>query len=323
MAVQNLATNIDLRPGVAQTGVAAAGLYGQVRAISWGAILAGAAAAAALSLILLILGTGFGLSTVSPWSNAGIGAKAFGITTILWVTITQLLASGMGGYIAGRLRGNWTGTQADEIYFRDTAHGFLAWAVATLTTAALLTTVIGSIVSNGVQAGATVAGGVGATAGAAAIAGGAAKPDSENGPMAYFVDSLFRKGTIANITGSSSNLAPMEVTVKSDAAALAEVTRIFVQSIRTGPLPAEDVRYVGQLVTQRTGLSQPEAEQRVTDTYGRIQTKLRDIETTAKVAADKARKASAYSALWLFVSLLIGAFFASLAAVYGGRHRDL
>ena len=160
MAVQNVATNSDLRPRVAQPGAAAAGTYGQIQAISWSAILAGAAAAAALSLILLILGTGFGLSTVSPWLNAGIGAKAFGITTILWVTITQLLASGMGGYIAGRLRGNWTGTQADEIYFRDTAHGFLAWSVATLTTAALLTTVIGSIVSGGVHAGATVAGGV-------------------------------------------------------------------------------------------------------------------------------------------------------------------
>lgn len=323
MAVQNVATNNDLRPVAAQTGAAAAGTYGQIRAISWGAILAGAAAAAALSLILLILGTGLGLSTVSPWSNVGIGAKAFGITTILWVTITQLLASGMGGYIAGRLRGNWAGTQADEIYFRDTAHGFLAWSVATLTTAALLTTVIGSIVSGGVQTGATVAGGVAATAGGAAVAGAAAKSDSDSGPMAYFVDSLFRKETIVNTTGSSSNLPLTEVTVKSDAAVLAEVTRIFVQSIRTGPLPPEDARYVGQLVTLRTGLTQPEAEQRVTDTYARIQTKLRDIETTAKVAADKARKASAYSALWLFISLLIGAFFASLAAVYGGRQRDL
>ena len=322
MSVQNVATNNDLRPVAAQTGAAAAAPYGQTRAISWGAILAGAAAAAALSLILLILGTGLGLSTVSPWANAGIGAKAFGITTILWVTLTQLLASGMGGYIAGRLRGNWAGTQADEIYFRDTAHGFLAWAVATLTTAALLTTVIGSIVSGGVQAGATVAGGAAGGA-AAAAAGTAGNVDSDNGPMAYFVDSLFRKDTIVNTTGSSSNLPPTEVMVKSDAASLAEVTRIFVQSIRTGPLPPEDVRYVGQLVTQRTGLTQPEAEQRVTDTYARIQTKLRDIETTAKVAADKARKASAYSALWLFISLLIGAFFASLAAVYGGRQRDL
>ena len=324
MALPNVATNTELRSVAAPAAAVSGGTHTHARAISWGAIIAGAAAAAALSLILLILGTGLGLSTVSPWSNVGIGATAFGVTTILWVTLTQVAASGMGGYIAGRLRGNWAGTQADEIYFRDTAHGFLAWAVATLTTAALLTTVIGAIVSGGIQAGATVASGVAATAGGAAVAGAASKSDDEkSGPMAYFVDSLFRKDvSLVSSGASSSNVAP-DIAVKSDAVALAEVTRIFVQSIRSGPLPLEDVRYVGKLVTQRTGLSQPEAEKRVTDTYTRIQTSLRDIETTAKQAADKARKASAYSALWLFISLLIGAFFASLAAVYGGRHRDL
>jgi hypothetical protein len=54
-----------------------------------------------------------------------------------------------------------------------------------------------------------------------------------------------------------------------------------------------------------------------------MQTKLRDTETAARDAADQARKASAYVTLWLFISLLIGAFVASLAATYGGRRRDL
>jgi hypothetical protein len=44
----------------------------------------------------------------------------------------------------------------DEVYFRDTAHGFLAWAVAALATAALLTSVIGSIVNGGIQMGAAI-----------------------------------------------------------------------------------------------------------------------------------------------------------------------
>ena len=112
-------------------------------AVSWGAIFAGAAAAAALSLILLILGTGLGLSSVSPWAQNGISATAFGVSTILWVTMTQVVASGMGGYLAGRLRTKWTSTHADEVYFRDTAHGFLSWAIASLATAALLGSVIG------------------------------------------------------------------------------------------------------------------------------------------------------------------------------------
>ena len=300
-------------------------------AVAWGAILAGAAAAAALSLILLILGTGLGLSAMSPWAQAGATAATLGVSTIVWITLTQLLASGMGGYLAGRLRTKWVSVHTDEVFFRDTAHGFLAWAVASLTTAALLTSTIGSIVSNGVQAGASVLGGA-ATAAMSAGAAGAATAGSEAlrsdgaaGPMNYFVDALFRKdaSASANATANGSTNAPSGNADTSPAAAASEVTRILMNSVRTGALPEEDVRYVGQVVAQRTGLSQADAQKRVTDTYTRMQTRLRDAEAAAKQAADTARKASAYAALWLFVSLLIGAFVASLAATFGGRQRDL
>jgi hypothetical protein len=88
-------------------------------AVSWGAIFAGAAAAAALSLILLLLGTGLGLSSVSPWANEGVSATALSVSTILWLTFTQLAASAMGGYLAGRLRTKWVSVHGDEVYFRD------------------------------------------------------------------------------------------------------------------------------------------------------------------------------------------------------------
>src|SRR5450631_1093930 len=84
-------------------------------AVSWGAIVAGAAAAAALSLILLMLGIGLGLSSVSPWAHHGVSAETFGVSTILWVTLTQLIASGMGGYLAGRLRTKWIGVHTNEV----------------------------------------------------------------------------------------------------------------------------------------------------------------------------------------------------------------
>jgi hypothetical protein len=169
-------------------------------AVSWGAIVAGAAAAASLSLILLILGVGLGLSSVSPWARDGVSATTFGVSTILWLTLTQLLASAMGGYLAGRLRTKWTEVHSDEVYFRDTAHGFLAWAVASLATAALLTSVIGSILGGGVQAGASMVGGVANTAGSAV--GGAAAASrmaqgGDGGPMGYFIDSLFRRDAAA------------------------------------------------------------------------------------------------------------------------------
>lgn len=288
-------------------------------AVSWGAIFAGAAAAAALSLILLILGTGLGLSSVSPWKQDGISAATFGISTILWLTFTQLAASAMGGYLAGRLRSRWVAVHTDEVYFRDTAHGFLAWAIASLATAALLTSVIGSIIGGGIQAGSTVAGGVAATAtaGGAAAAGSAlAKSDGDNGSMGYFVDSLFRKDTMAastaTVNSEQANVTPA-----------VEVSRIFMSTIRAGTLSADDTRYVGQVVAQRTGLSQQDAEKRVSDTYARLQAKMREAENAAKEAADTTRKASAHAALWLFISLLAGAFIASLSATYGGRRRDV
>jgi len=297
-------------------------------AVSWGAILAGAAAAAALSLILLILGTGLGLSSASPWTHDGIGVRPIGISTILWVTLTQLLASGLGGYLAGRLRTRWLDAHSDEIYFRDTAHGFLAWAIASLATAALLTSAIGSIVNRGVQAGSSVAGDV--TSAATVACGGAVAAGSyqktkydTSGPVSYFVDSLFRRdvnATSAALPGTSATSGGMSM--QPAVGVQSEVARIFMNTVRTGELPQDDSRYVGQLVALRTGLSQQDAEKRVTDTYAHLQAKLTEAERTARDAVDKARKASAYAALWLFISLLIGAFVASWAATYGGRQRD-
>ena len=293
-------------------------------AVSWGAIAAGAAAGAALSLILLILGVGLGLSSVSPWSFEGISAASFGVSTIVWLTLTQLLSSAMGGYLAGRLRTKWMDTHTDEVYFRDTAHGFLAWAVASLATAALLTSAIGSILSGGIQAGTSVVGGVANTATVAAggIAASGKMASEDRGSMAYFVDSLFRRDGSAAAARSTGAAMPAEASERTMTLEASEVGRIFMNVSRSEPLPPEDIRYVGQLVAQRTGVSQQEAEKRVTDVYARAQAKLHNAEVAAKDAADKARKASAYAALWMFVSLLIGAFIASLAATYGGRQRD-
>jgi len=283
-------------------------------AVSWGAIIAGAAGAAALSLILLILGTGLGASSVSPWAGQGAAAATFGVSTILWITFTQLAASGTGGYLAGRLRTRWAGTHTDEVYFRDTAHGFLAWAVSTLLTAAVLTSAVTSIVGSGAQAVSNVAGGV---AGAAATAvptltDKAGQSGDTGEATGYFVDTLFRKDAAAPATAADPSTTTS-----------AEVSRIMANGIASGVLAPEDTRYVGQLVAHRTGLSQADAEKRVTDIFTAMQTKAKNAETAAREAADKARKASAYGALWLFVSLMVGAFVASLAATYGGRRRDL
>lgn len=327
MAIASTANTEDLARARGLRGSIADNTRPLSSAVSWGAIAAGGAAAASLSLILLILGVGLGLSSVSPWAQDGVSATTLGVSTIVWLTLTQLLASGMGGYLAGRLRTKWTDARTDEVYFRDTAHGFLAWAVATLATAALLTSVIGSIIGGGVQAGAQVVGGVASTAssavGSAAASAGMAH-DDEGGPMGYFVDSLFRRdaATAAPVMGTEGMQVDTAASERASGRDTAEVSRIFMNVSRSDPLPPEDIRHVGQIVAQRTGLSQPEAQRRVSEVYAKAQARLNDAEVAAREAADKARKASAYSALWLFVSLLVGAFVASLAATFGGRRRD-
>src|ERR1700693_4883965 len=107
-------------------------------AVSWAAVAAGAVANAALTLALVAFGVGMGFSAVSPWSNSGISATTFKIGTGIYLCVIAMLASTIGGYLAGRLRTKWTGLHTDEVVFRDTAHGFLSWAFAAVLSAALL-----------------------------------------------------------------------------------------------------------------------------------------------------------------------------------------
>lgn len=286
---------------------------GGFSAVSWPAVVAGAIAAAALSLILLVLGTGLGLSLVSPWAARGASAQAIGWSTILWIGFTALASSGLGGYIAGRLRVRWPSLNLDEVYFRDTAHGFLAWAVATLLTAAVLASAIGTVLG----AGATV--GAGAAAGGAQAAGqvvqAAAQPTNAPATRStYDVDALFRPA--ADTTGATAPDASFATTRD-------EIASIFYNEMQGDALSPEDTRYVGQVVAQRTGLSQQDAEARVTAAFDAARNRMQQAEARARAVADQARKAGAKTALWIFVSLLLGAFFASLMATYGGRRRDM
>lgn len=283
--------------------------------VSWGAVLAGATAAASLSLILLLLGVGFGLSSVSPWSGEGISATTLSFSAIIWITFMSLAASGVGGYMAGRLRTKWAGVRSDEVYFRDTAHGLLAWGISTLAMATLLASATSAIIGGGAKAGAEVVGGIASTASTAVAGSADALADqSDADTLDYFIDSLFR---------SDASPSDQDEDAQSGSRTAAEVSRIFVNSLAEGEgLPDEDLRHVARLVSQQTNLTQQQAENRVTEIYERTQERLEELDTAIREAADEAKRASAYASLWLSVALLIGAFVASLAATYGGRQRD-
>ena len=284
--------------------------------VSWGAVLAGAAAAAALSFILLILGVGLGLSSVSPWS---FNATAIGVSTIAWLAFMQLAASGIGGYMAGRLRVKWSAVHTDEVHFRDTAHGLLAWAVATLLTVGLLAGGPRAVLSGAIDAGSGVAAAVSPVAAAGAGAAGARAGEGGGAnPLDYFSDMLLRAAPAPAASAAPAATEP-GVTLADQRM---EIGKIFATSLSTGSLAADDRAYLGQVVASRTGLTQAEAEARVDAVYGRAAKAAADAKAAARQAAETARKAGAHTALWMFVALLLGAFVASLAATFGGRQRD-
>lgn len=290
--------------------------------VSWAAIFAGAVLAATVSLILFLLGSGVGLSSVSPWTRNSMDAPTLGITAIIWMTVTQMIAAGSGGYLTGRLRVKWLDVISEEVYFRDIAHGILTWAVAILATAAFLTASMVSIMNVGIQTASTLAPSA-AKAGIVAVAvpGIIQAENSVNDKaveMGYFIDTLFRKDSNgASTTSTSDNASAINTLIPT-----VEVARIFANSMSMESMPAKDLSYLRQLISDHTGVTNEEAETRINETYANIQTKAGYEEIAAKNMADEARKASIYTTLWLFISLLIGAFSAGLAAVWGGRCRD-
>jgi hypothetical protein len=261
-------------------------------AVSWAAVFAGAVTATAITVVLVALGTGLGLTSISPWQNQGASAKTFVIATGIGLIVVQWLSSAIGGYITGRLRTKWVGVHTHEVLFRDTAHGLLAWGVATLIGSVFLASAASAVVGGTVDAATSAAGAAGHAA--AAI-----------GPnvMPYDVDSLFRSDR-----PEGANTAGVD----------AQATHILQSVLTTGDLSQADQTYLAQLIASRTGITQADAQRRVDEVIARE----KQAVVKAKQAADAARKASAAVSIFSALSMAIGAFIACVAAAYAGRLRD-
>ena len=261
-------------------------------AVSWPAIVAGAAVAIASSFILIALGSGIGFASISPWPNQGVSATTVAVTSIIWLILTQWVSAGLGGYIAGRLRTRWIGTHTHEVFFRDTAHGLITWSVATVLVVGILGSSLFAAAGGGAHA-------------AAEVAAGAAKGSLMDGISpsgTYEIDRLLRT---ADASSAQPDLRP-------------QVTAILANAAVAGEMPAADRAYLTQLVAARTGMSQVDAQQRVSQFAARME----ELQVKAKAAADAARQAAADLSIYMALSLLIGAFIACVSAALGGRLRD-
>jgi hypothetical protein len=264
--------------------------------VEWGAVLAGAVLAAAISFVLLTFGATIGLSATSPWPNSGVSAKVIASIAIFFAMVQQIGAFMAGGYVAGRMRSRWRETSEHEVDFRDGLHGGLVWAVGIVIGAALLLAAAGATARTGLEVGGRTAVFVAA---------------SSNDPMDVVLDTLLRRtavaqaGTPAGQTASRSDARP------ANDDARAEIARILVSAVAAGSMTEQTRTYVAQLVSQRTGLSQQDAEKRVAEAINQ-----------AREAADKARRAALLTGFVTAASLIISFGAAWWAALRGGNHRD-
>ena len=267
-----------------------------VSAVPWPAIIAGGFVAAAFTLLLLALGAGIGFSVISPWSGASdITTTKAALVGGIYMAVTAVMASALGGYIAGRLRVRWTQAPLDEVYFRDTAHGVLAWAFATVMGAGLLASAA-TIVGSG-----------------AAANPGPANANSANDITAPYLDRLFRPDYAA-LTGGTGQAAAGVFAGGRDLAADRDAARRILLSLRDhgrSELAGEDRQYLTQMVAARTGLPPAEAQRRVAA-----------VETDVRAALDQARRIAMQLSFWLVAAMFLGAFAAGLAATEGGAARD-
>ena len=257
-----------------------------VSGVSWAAIAAGAVAAAALALLLIAFGAGLGLSAISPWSDSGVSSTTFSVGTGIYLIIVAVMSSAIGGYLAGRLRTKWVGIHSNEVFFRDSAHGFLAWAFATLISATALASTTAYLANGAVAglAGAIRSSGpidqpvanlcrqtIQTSARRSAAQTRAPAPAAGNNDQATARICRCRQSAAGRASGNQPNSAQ----------ARAEILRLWTADFRNSEdLGIDDRAYVAQVVAAQTGMSEADAQKRVDQ-----------VVTEAKTAADKAAEA--------------------------------
>jgi hypothetical protein len=289
-------THVGPAPAASTAVVAAPGN----RFVEWGAVFAGAVLAAALSFVLLTFGTAIGLSATSPWPNSGLSAKVIASLAVFWVMAQQIGAFMVGGYVAGRLRTRWREASQDEAEFRDGLHGGLVWAVGIAIGAALVLATAGAAVRTGAEV-------AGKTAAVTATSAG--------DPMDLVLDSMLRPTSVAQAApppaagAAAPRARPGAVAASDDTRA--EMARILASSVASGSLTDQNRTYLAQVVAQRAGVSQQEAEKRVNEALN-----------AARAAADKARRAAVLTGFVTAAALILSFAAAWWAALKGGQHRD-
>lgn len=257
--------------------------------VDWPAVFAGLILASGISLVLLAFGAALGLSFADLDGREGASPLWIGIGAAIWLVWVQVSSFMAGGYVTGRMRQRVYDATEHEVDVRDGIHGLLVWAGALVVGAIIATGGIGA-----------VAGAVGGAAQTATLAASNATEGQVSvNPADYFSDTMLRGDR------------------RTSPDARAEVSRILI-SAGDEAVPQTDREYLNALVARETGLTQQEADARVTAVLNDVEA----VRTEAAEAAEAARKAGIVGAFLTAAALLISAAGAYWAASIGGRHRD-
>ena len=199
--------------------------------VQWGPAVAGALVAAALAFVLHAFAAAIGLavsSSAPTWRDSSLMLQ---LLSGLYLIFAAIVAFGVGGYLAGRMRSPVGGTD-DEIEFRDGSLGVLAWAIAIVLTVLMTWAAAQSL--------ARVVAPSGGSGAAQSVAG-------EN-LIAYDLDQLFR-----------AERRPQNVDLGY---ARSEAARILLTTAGHAGITPDDRAYLIRLTAANTGLQPPEAERR-------------------------------------------------------------
>jgi len=288
------------------TDVAARAPY--FRYLEWGPVIAGAIGAAAISFVLLTFGSALGLSALSPYPYRGLSASTFLVVATLYIALVQVCSFAAGGYLAGRMRTPWVDGTQTERHFRDGAHGFAVWALATVISVAVVLSGAAGAAKTATEATAAVS-----AAAAGGVASGASNSLPTN-PADYAADFLMRPAPNAPDNATTAGGAQGQAGMMDRA----PLVRTFTRSLANGSLSDQDRGYLGLVVARHTGLPQADAEKRVDAAF----TEAKNGEKKARDAANEARKKAALAGFLTAATFAVACAAAALAAGLGGRDRD-
>lgn len=286
------------QPPITEGGFAPAVLEGAgwtASRVSWGAIIAGAVTALTIGLMLNALGIGIGATTIDAAARDTPSGGSFGIGAAIWMLVSNLIALGVGGYVAARLSGVADNTDG-------TLHGVAVWGTMFILSAVLLGNLVAGIASGAGQLVGGLAGGAGSVvAEAGQQVAGRTDPDQVQG---------LADRAQAALRGNGGDPAAMSPDQRR-----AEIGTIVTRRVTNGSFAAQDRDRLGALVAAEYGIPQQEAQARVAQMEQQASEAARQAEETARAAADAAARSAAMGAFALVAAMVLSL----IAAIIGAR----